>query len=53
MNIRPRAGETVSRKPSIPQLRPVSQDLKLAVGMFVPALDWCGLGQTEEHPSYA
>ena len=38
---------------SIPQLRPVSQDLFLAVGMLVPAPDRHGLGQTKEHPSHA
>ena len=30
------------------ELRPVSQDLFLAVGMFVPAPDWCGLGTARD-----
>ena len=50
MNIRPRAGETrCVTTVSLPQLRPVSQDLFLAVGMLVPAPDRHGLGQTKEH----
>ena len=53
MNIRPRAGELlICEKLSIPYLRPVSQDLFLAVGMLVPAPDRHGLGQTKEHPSH-
>jgi hypothetical protein len=45
MNIRPRAGDLCDVAiQSIPQLRPVSQDLILAVGMLVPATDRCGLG---------
>jgi hypothetical protein len=38
---------------TIPQLRPVSQDLILATGMLVPASDRRGLGTAKEHPSYA
>ena len=54
MNIRPSAGETRDLAiQSIPQLRPVSQDLFLAVGMLVPAPDRHGLGQTKERPSHA
>ena len=54
MNIRPRAGELlICEKLSIPYLRPVSQDLFLAVGMLVPAPDRHGLGQTKERTSYA
>ena len=52
MNIRPRAGGALSCKSSIPQLRPVSQDPILAVGMLVPAPDRHGLGQAKEHPRY-
>ena len=39
MNIRPRPGKLCRDKRSIPQLRPVSQALFLAVGMLVPAPD--------------
>jgi hypothetical protein len=55
MNIRlgPGKGMSVSRKPSIPQLRPVSQDLFLATGMLVPATDRRGLGSAKESPSHA
>jgi len=45
-------GMVVSRKPSIPEIRPVSQDLFLAVGMLVPAPDRHGLGQTKERPNH-
>jgi hypothetical protein len=39
MNIRPRPGETGCDSHSLPQFRPVSQALFLAVRMFVPAPD--------------
>ena len=50
MNIRPgrEKGNALSRKPSIPHLRPVSQDLILAVGMLVPETDRRGLGTAKE-----
>ena len=52
MNIRPRPGELICEKLSIPHLRPVSQDLFLAVGMLVPVSDRCGLGAAKERPRY-
>jgi hypothetical protein len=49
MNIRPvGAGISDLANPSFPQLRPVSQDLFLAVGMLVPATDRRGLGSAKE-----
>ena len=53
MNIRQgrERGKLLSRKHSIPHLRPVSQDLILATGMLVPATDRRGLGSTEELPA--
>jgi hypothetical protein len=53
MNIRPRAEELCADTQSFPQLRPVSQDLILAVGVFVPAINRRGLGTAKEHPNYA
>ena len=38
---------------SFSQLRPVSQPLKVAVGMFVPTSDRHGLGMTEESHRFA
>jgi hypothetical protein len=38
---------------SLPQLRPVSQALFLAVGMLVPASSRRDLGTAKEQPSYA
>jgi hypothetical protein len=54
MNIRPVGQETLCpASQSIPQLRPVSQALFLAVGMLVLAPDRHGLGSAKEHLSYA
>ena len=54
MNIRPRAGKLCDLdNPELPQLRPVSQPLKVATGMLVPASDAGGLRTTEGQPSYA
>jgi hypothetical protein len=49
MNIRPvGSGNCCLDNSSLPQLRPVSQDLFLAVGMLVPATDRRGLGAAKE-----
>ena len=43
----------MSRKHTIPQFRPVSQDLILATGMLVPATDRRGLGSAKESRRHA
>ena len=54
MNIRPRAEELCEVTiQSILQLRPVSQEPFLAVGMLVPATDRRGLGTAKESPRFA
>ena len=53
MNIRQCRGNSVLAKPSFPDIVPVSQVLFLAVGVFVPAPDRCGLRPTEGQLSYA
>ena len=45
-------GNALSCKSSFPHIVPVSQPLKLATGVFVPATDRCGLGAAKEHPSH-
>ena len=53
MNIRPSRGCLCLANPASPILGPFRKSLFLATGMFVPAPDRCGLGPTEEPPSYA
>jgi hypothetical protein len=53
MNIRQCRGTRDLASPSFPYIVPVSQALFLAVGMLVPAPDWCGLGTAKESPSFA
>jgi hypothetical protein len=53
MNIRPRAEELKDLAiQSFLQLRPVSQPLKVATGMLVPATDRRGLGTAKESPRF-
>ena len=44
-------GKLLSRKQSFPHIVPVSQEPFLAVGMFVPVANRCGLGLAQGNPA--